>query len=111
MLGQLDAVVQEVLDDGRHVTPAEVQGDLSLREAVMTQGADAGARGRFVLDGAGAVGAALQSQPNRPEPPCDLCTPDPSDPIAAITNYNNLLSSVIRSARSRARFDCAHTRR
>ena len=39
MLDQLDQVVQEVLSDGRHVTPAEVQGDFeTLREAIVARG-------------------------------------------------------------------------
>ena len=98
MLNQLDAVVREVLDDGRHVTPAEVQGDFeSLREAVMTQGWPtlAQTRGRFVLwmDAWGEWGRRYSRNRTDLSHRPIFAVSDPSDPIAAITNYNNPLSS------------------
>ena len=99
MLDQLDQVVREVLADGRHVTPAEVQGDFeTLREAIVTRGWPklAQTRGRSILwmDSWGEWGRRYSRDRTDLSHRALFAVSEPSDPIAAITNYNNPISSA-----------------
>ena len=99
MLDQLDQVVREVLSDGRHVTPAEVQGDFeTLREAIVTRGWPklAQTRGRSILwmDSWGEWGRRYSRDRTDLSHRALFAVSEPSDPIAAITNYNNPISSA-----------------
>jgi hypothetical protein len=98
MLEQLDEVVRDVMQGGAHVTPAEVQGDFeTLREAVVTDGWPvlAQTRGRFVLwmDSWGEWGRRYSRNRTDLSHREIFVVSEVTDPVAAITNFNNPLTS------------------